>query len=173
MQLTPKFSGQIRAICAKEDILIEKGEYLLIDESDNFTIVSEAMLKILFDYKLDGKADAKPSVPVRKKNPKAGLRAMQAPRLNPNSPFLVDLSGVCAKIILAFGPDNSGKYLEHLTAKKIYEIGGFDKMNSLTGRIWVLKDTGFLAHTDTINREFGYSLTAKGMRHSEKLRKPK
>jgi len=172
MQLTPKFSGQIRAICAKEDILVEKGEYLLIDENDNFTIVSEAMLKFLFDYKLDGKAGAKPSVPV-KKNPRSGLRAMQAPRLNPNSPFLVDLSGVCAKIILAFGPDNSGKYLEHLTAKKIYEIGGFDKMNSLAGRIWVLKDAGFLAHTDTANKQFMYSLTSKGMHHSEKLRKPK
>jgi len=146
MKLTPRLSGSYTAIKLTQDLIIPAGDYLIIGDDESVSQLSERDVQTLFKV-----APNERSVP-KVKITRTGVT-------------------ICHQIVLAFGPDNSGNYLERLSRKKIADILGFnDALIRIGPRLSELYTAELIQRHGATNKEWTYSLTDEGKALSEKLR---
>ena len=155
MKLTPRLSGSYTAIKLTQDLIIPAGDYLIIGDDESVSQLSERDVQTLFKV-----------APNERSVPKVKITRTPCTKISTRKGVTI-----CHQIVLAFGPDNSGNYLERLSRKKIADILGFnDALIRIGPRLSELYTAELIQRHGATNKEWTYSLTDEGKALSEKLR---
>ena len=166
MYVTAKLSGKIQAIKLTEDVIAARGEYILIDEQDHITVLSEVEFKRWFRTPMkNAQLAAKPT------RAKRGTSGKVRHDIDPNGAICdPHTNSPYKRAILAFGPKAGGGFLDNLDRNKISETTGL-MSGSASSAISDLTRCGYLRRLEFGSKDFRYSLTQKGVDMSAKIRR--
>lgn len=149
MNVKPKFQPLL-AFQAKEEIICEAGDWILVDENHNTIIMPGEMFHTFYEVSDEWRSYTKQNTK-KKRTRFLGIKSLQS------------------RLILAFGPTVDGTFREKMSRIELEKILSEPK-ERLTPRLGELSSKGILVQEKISRRLTKYSLTDDGIALNKKIR---